>query len=207
MGTARPAMASGLSGYSVLLSLLQMIIVQVALCLPWCNWVTAWTRCCPLLSLAVDVRRIAQFGVGLPTFSLSSSLAHFMLCQLLLSCLSASSLYLLSLGISARNSSCEVFESLLHCAQTTRNAPVPASMHYPPLVLPTPRCVPQVVLDLPSYRVTCFRIRAAKRILHLDARLPTVVDLRGFHRLPRQQAFAVGFLRLLLVFPGGGHRH
>ena len=197
--TERLEMASGLSQYSALPSLLQVTVVQVALCLPWCNGVTVWTRYGPFLSLAVDVSRVAQFGIGLPTFPISSSLAHFTLCQCRLSDIAVSSVYVLSLMLSERSSS-------VHCAQTTRNALVPASMHYLPLVLSTPRCVPQVVLDLPSYRAPCLRIRAAKRILHLDARLPTVIDLRGFLRLPRQQAFAVGFLRLLLVFPGGGHR-
>ena len=117
--TARPEMASGLSQYSALLSLLQMTVVQVVFSLPWFNWVTVWTRCCPLISLAVDVRRSAQFGVGLPTFSISSSLAHLTLCQCPLSGLSVYSIYLLSLNISARISSCEVLESLVRCAQTS----------------------------------------------------------------------------------------
>jgi len=202
--TARPEMASGLSGYSALLSLLQMSVVQVAVCMPWCNGVTAWTRYCPLLSLAVVVRRVAQFGVVLHMLSTSSSLAHFTLCQCPLSGISVSSLYLLSLNLSARNASCEILESLVHCAQTKRNALVPASMHYLPLVLSTPRCVPQVALFLPSCRFPCLLIRAAKRIVHLDARLPTVIDLRGLLRLPRPQAFAVGFLRHLLVWSRRG---
>jgi len=171
--TARFKMASGLSQYSALVSLLQMVVVQVTFCLPWCNWVTVWTRCCPLPSLAVDVRLVA----------------HFTVCQCTLSGVSVSSFYLLSLKLSARISSCEVLEPLVHCAQTQRNALVPASMLDSPLVLSTPRCVPQVMLDLPSYRAPCLRIRAARRILHLDARLPTVIDLRGFLRLPLQQAF------------------
>ena len=178
--TARPEMASGLSQYSALLSLLQVTVVQVACCLSWFSWVTVWTRYCPLFSLAVDVGRVAQFGVGLPTLSIPFSLAKVTLCQCILSGLSVSSFYLLGFDLSARTSSCEVLESLVHCAQTTRNALVPASIHYPPLSLSIPRCVPQVVLDLPSYRVPCLRIRAAKGILHLDARLPTVIDLRGF---------------------------
>ena len=46
-------------------------------------------------SLTVDVRRVAQFGAGLPTFPISHSLAHVTLCQCLLSGLSGCSLYLL----------------------------------------------------------------------------------------------------------------
>ena len=106
--TARLEMASGLSQCSKLSSLLQMTVVEVAcLCVTWCKWVTAWTRYCPLLSSVVDVRWIAQFGVGVPTCSISSSLAHVTLCQCLLSGLSVSSLHLLSLNLSARISSRE----------------------------------------------------------------------------------------------------
>ena len=78
---------------------------------------TTWS---PLRSLSVDVRRVAQLGVGCPTFYNSSSLAHATLCQCLLYGLSVSSLDLLSLRLRARNSSCEVLESLAHCAQTAR---------------------------------------------------------------------------------------
>ena len=77
-----------------------------------------------------DVRRFVQFGVGLPAFSISPSLVHVTFCQCPLSGLSVYSLCLLSLNLPARISACEVLASLVHCAQTPRNALVPASKHF-----------------------------------------------------------------------------
>ena len=70
--------------------------------------------------LSVGVKRIAQPGEGLPTFSMSPILAQFTRCRCLRSGFSVSSPYLLELNISARIPSCEVPEPLAHCAQTTR---------------------------------------------------------------------------------------
>ena len=56
---------------------------------------------------------------------------------------------------------------------TMRIALVPASVHYPPIVLSTPKCVPHVVLDLSSCRVPCLCLRGTNRTLYLNARFDT----------------------------------
>ena len=119
--TARLEMASGLSQCSKLSSLLQMTVVEVAcLCVPWCNWVTAWTRYCSLLSLAVDVRRGAQFDVGLPwcsvrpiltilrfvNVSLSDSLCQVCACLRLGAVLSVAEVCFIHLFVPSRSDSC-----------------------------------------------------------------------------------------------------
>ena len=58
--------------------LLRTIVVQVVFCLPLCIWVAVWTRYCQLCLLGVGMRRVAQFGVGLSTCSMSSSLVQFL---------------------------------------------------------------------------------------------------------------------------------
>jgi len=126
--------------------------------------------------------------------------------QRLLVGLSMPSIYLLRLKLSARTSSCEVLGSLAQHVQTTRNVFETDLMHWPRLVLSTLRRFHQLALDLPSHRVPSLLIRVAKRSRHLDARLPTVICLRGFLRLPRQQTLCGRLLTRSACVSRWGHR-
>ena len=76
--------------------LLRTIVVQVVFSLHLCIWDPVWTRYIQLLLLGVGMRRVAQFGVGLYTCSMSYSLAQLTLCRCLRSGLHVPSLYIVA---------------------------------------------------------------------------------------------------------------
>ena len=202
--TARPEMASGLSGSSSLLSLMRAVVSQVAVSVWQRRGLTGETR--DVLSLRIRGAKLAvHLGVGLPRSTGSDSLAHVQLLQALCVRFLASSFQTFSQYVSRGSRMSFLCEKVVALAQGVRTArPEMASgLSRSSALLSLMRVVvSQVAVSVWQHRglkgetrdVLSLRIRGATFAVHLGVGLPRSTGSESLARVQLSQALCVRFL-------------